>query len=120
MKFERQFTESVEAERIPEDPRLSELWRIAAWADLDFAVRPDDEGHPTICWDIEGRIIYSWPGNWVAKDDEGCITLFEDADFKANFREITSESSDVLEPLAEYETDELPEWNHRPPVVAYG
>jgi hypothetical protein len=134
VKYERQFTETVEAERIPLDPTLSELERLRAFTGCLYTVAHDADDHITICWDVEGRIVFSEPGNWITKDAENCLTWWDDADFRTNFHEIEPNLDDVLPPLpprdellqyeasikAQNERRQHDEWVNRPPVLNYG
>ena len=120
MKYERQFIESVEAERIPLNPTLADLVRLLRFTDCPFTVSTAPDGDPVISWHLNGGIVPSSPGDWITKDDENCLTWFTDDDFRSLYREIEPHLSEVLAPFAEYERDEAPEWVQRPPVVAYG
>ena len=120
MKYERHFYESVEAKRIPEDPRISDLERLKVWTGCNYVVTRDTRGIPTLIWHVAERDVFSEPGNWITKDENDCLTLWEDADFRANFTPIEPHLNEVLQPIAEYDENDLPEWNHRPIVVAYG
>lgn len=91
MKFKRQFTEVVEAERIPLDPRISDLVRISDWADCYFEVQPGDRGVPVIVWSVEGRYQVSEGGQWITQDEFGCLTWWKHDDFEANFTPLVIE-----------------------------
>ena len=115
MKYERQFTETVDAERIPEDPKLSDLERLRAFTGCHYTVESDATERPTIVWHVHGRVVFSEPGNWITKDADNCLTWWEDADFRANFHEIEPSLEEVLQKWGDMEM----EWLRRPPVVAH-
>ena len=110
MKYERQYTETVEAERIPDDPRISDLERLRAWSTFDYIIDHDEDGAPVIVWAVVGRLVDTNPGDWIVKDEEECISFLRDDDFRANFRSIPV---NVDAPFDEWVLT-------RPPVLNYG
>ena len=95
MKYERRFSDIVEAEQIPPDPSFSDIQRLAAFAGAQYSVMPDDNGVPTLVWYVNGRIVYTAPGNWIVKDAENCLSFFESFDFTANFTPVVAETPEL-------------------------
>lgn len=115
MKYERRVSEVVDAERITDDPALSDLARIATWLGGEFSLKSTTYSSVFVSFTVGGFEHFTYPGWWVIKDSDGEISFRHPVDFDLEFTKCAPESAD---PPPQTEKPAA-SWNLYPPDIAF-